>query len=349
MDAVYSTNPTTSSTDAQDAFGLRIRPSLRFESDWSRHSWTGEASGSLVDFEGDGETAVLDAVASTRFRLDILRTTRAEFDARYTLEEADGDTAETGYDQNFGASAALTHDFGQFEGRLRAGANVQLYDDLELLDGSMEDNSDRQYAEPNVSIRATYSEPPSFKPFVEVGYSPRFHFSSTDRNGENRDSHGLNARAGLVIDRGPIWSGEAAAVYSVRDYEDRALKTANVLGVDANLTWRPTELTEVTATASTSLDEVTEAGTSATQTWIFGVDAVQAIKENVDIFGGTEVTLEDTSAGTDVTVDTTMGVAWKLNPWATWSASYDATWFNGVGDDGDYREHRVTTGIELRP
>ncbi|NJM30979.1 MAG: outer membrane beta-barrel protein [Rhizobiales bacterium] len=105
----------------------------------------------------------------------------------------------------------------------------------------------------------------------------------------------------------------------------------------------------MTATASTALDEVTEAGTSATQTWIFGVDAVQAIKENVDIFGGTEVTLEDASAGTDVTVDTTMGVAWKLNPWVTWSASYDATWFDGVGNDGDYREHRVSAGIELRP
>ncbi|NJM30980.1 MAG: outer membrane beta-barrel protein [Rhizobiales bacterium] len=111
--------------------------------------------------------------------------------------------------------------------------NVQLYDDLELLDGGTEDNGDREYAEPAVSIRATYSEPPSFKPFVEVGYAPRFHFKSTDRNGENRNSHGLNARAGVVIDRGPIWSGEAALVYSARDYEDSALKTANVLGVDA--------------------------------------------------------------------------------------------------------------------
>ncbi|NJM29886.1 MAG: outer membrane beta-barrel protein, partial [Rhizobiales bacterium] len=146
VDAVYSTNPANLPSDPQDAFGVRIRPSFRFESDWSRHSWTGDASASLLEYEGDGEAAVLDANAATRFRLDILRTTRAEFDARYTLEEADGDTAETGYDQNFGASASLTHDFGQFEGRLRAGASVQLYDDLELLDGGTEDNGDREYA-----------------------------------------------------------------------------------------------------------------------------------------------------------------------------------------------------------
>ena len=93
------------------------------------------------------------------------------------------------------------------------------------------------------------------KPFVELTYAPRFHDEKFDRNGLRRNSHGLTASVGVALDHGPIWSGEAALVYAVRDYEDSALATNEAIGINGNLTWSPTDLTSVVMTLATTLNE----------------------------------------------------------------------------------------------
>jgi hypothetical protein len=60
-------------------------------------------------------------------------------------------------------------------------------------------------------------DPPALKPFVELTYAPRFHDEKLDRNGLRRNSQGLTASVGVALDHGPIWSGDAALVYSVRN------------------------------------------------------------------------------------------------------------------------------------
>jgi hypothetical protein len=356
IDTVYSSNPTRSSSNSRSDVGVRLKPSVSFESDWVRHSWTGQASSTFLVYAEQDERNEVDADVSSRVRLDVRRTTRAEFDARYALNQTGSEDSEvpdtavgTRNEHSFGGGAALIHDFGPLEGRLKTGLSWQLYEDVDLAGGGTEDNSDRDYLEPSVSVRATYTDPPVFKPFVEVAYAPRFHDRRLDRNGQRRDSHGVTASAGVVLDRGPIWSGEAAVTYSVRDYEDPALATADVLGVAGNVTWRPTEITTVVASASTNLNETSAASTSANRSWTFGANVTQAVRDNVDLKAGAGVTLEDQASGTDVTVDANLEVEWKLNPWLSWTAAYDGVWFQGVSNSGDYREHRITTGVRLQP
>ena len=107
-------------------------------------------------------------------------------------------------------SAALTHRFGRLSTTLQGGAVWQYYDDVELAGGGEEDNSDREYVEPEAALRVGYEASPALQPFVEAAYPPRFHFEDRDRNGFDRNSDGYRVEAGVAFEPSPIWSGELA-------------------------------------------------------------------------------------------------------------------------------------------
>jgi hypothetical protein len=356
IDAIYSTNPAHASKGGKDDVGIRLRPSLRFESDWVRHAWSGDVTGSFLKYANHDGLATTSLDASTRARLDILRTTRADVDLRYVLSQ-DGvektdvpaSAAEARTDHTLSAGFALTRDFGGVEGRIRAGSTLQLYEDVKLVGGGKEKNADRDYVEPSVSLRATYTDPPAFKPFVEVAYTPRLHLKTLDRNGLDRDSSGVTASLGVAIDDGAVWSGELAAIYTVRDYADPALKTADTFGVNGNLTWKPTEITTATLSASSSLNETSSATNSAFPSWTVRAKVDHALRDNVDVSAGAGVTFEKQSNGTDATYEANLGAEWKMNPWLTWTAGYNALWLDSATPGGNYDEHRVSAGIVLRP
>ena len=229
---VYTSNVASSATDAQSDIGLSVMPSLRFESDWVRHSWTGQAAGDFVAYLENDDYNSMQVDAVSAFRLDIRHTTRAEFDASYVLGQessADSEVPDTAIgnrtDHVLAANAAIIHDFGGLEGRAKLGIERQIFEDVDLSGGGTEDNSDRNNYTPSLALRLSYTDPPALKPFVELAYAPRFHDEKFDRNGLRRDSQGIAASVGVTLDQGPFWSGELALVYAMRDYEDSALAT----------------------------------------------------------------------------------------------------------------------------
>ena len=351
----YTSNVSKAPKGAQGDVGLRVRPALRFDSDWSRHAWSGAASGDWVWYEDQAELDSRKADISTRYRLDIRHHTRAEFDASYSLDQSGIEDSEVPdaaignrTDHLASASVAGIHDFGRLEARLKAGAAWRLYEDVELAGGGSEDNSDRDYVEPLLSVRTTYTDPPSLRPFVELAYTPRLHEQTIDRSGLRRDSEGASASLGLTVDHGPIWAGEVAVAYLVRDYRDDSLDTIRALGLDANLNWSPTELTMVILTAATALGETASATSSGTRNWRFGSHLRHAFRDNLDLLAGVDVEFEKHDRGTDVTFDTGVGFEWALNPSWAWTLSYDATWFNSAVAGGDYEEHRFSVGMTIQ-
>jgi hypothetical protein len=352
---LYTSNVAKASTGAQSDIGLHLKPSLRFESDWVRHSWTGQAGGALIAYLKNHNLNSTQAAASSKFRLDIRHTTRAEFETSYVLEQTGAENSEVPdtaignrTDHVLSASAAIIHDFGGLEGRAKLGIERQIYEDVALSGGGTEDNSDRNNYTPSAALRLSYTDPPVLKPFVELTYAPRFHDEKLDRNGLRRDSQGLAASAGVTLDRDPIWSGEAALVYSVRNYEDPALATNSVFGINGNLTWKPTDLTFVLLTLATGLNESSLATSSGTKTWLGRLDVNHELRENVSLLGSLGLALEKGVSGTDKTISSKLGVEWQLNPNLAWTASYDGTWFNAASSSNDYNEQRLMTGIVLR-
>lgn len=352
---VFTNNVTRASAGAQSDFGLSLKPSLRFESDWVRHSWEGQASGDFTAYLKHDDSNSMQTDASSKFRLDIRRTTQAEFETGYALEQAGSENSEvpdtaignrTSHTLN--AGVAFIHDFGGLEGRAKLGIERQIYEDVELSGGGTEDNSDRNNYTPSLSLRLTYTDPPALKPFVELAYAPRFHDEKLDRNGLRRNSQGLTASAGVALNRDPIWSGEAALVYSMRNYEDSALDTNDAIGINGNLTWKPTDLTSVVITLATTLNESSSATSSGTRTWSGRVGVNHELRENVTLLGSLGLALDEGPGGTDTAISSKLGVDWQLNPNVAWTASYDGTWVDGAISSDSYDDQRLMTGIVLR-
>ena len=351
---VYTSNVNSSASDPQSDIGLLLKPAIRFESDWVRHSWTGSANGNLILYQDNGELDTKSLDIAQRLRLDVRRDTTATFDARYGIDQTGlggSDVPATAIgnrtEHTLSGRGALRHDFGPMAGEVRAGLTGRFFADVDLSGGGTENNDDRDYAEPSLTLRATYTDPPVFKPYVEAAYTPRLHLQTPDRNGLQRDSQGLGLAAGVEVLAGPIWSGELGLTYLHRNYEDQALDPVNAFGATGSLTWSPTELTRIVFGAGTSISETVSAAQSGNPTWTASIAANHALRDNLDLLAGASVEIEDTGAAIDTTYDANVGLSWKLNPVLSWTAGYDLTWLDAGTAGRSYTEHRVSAGVTL--
>ena len=342
--SIFSSNVRKSPNNRKSGAGLRIKPDLQLESDWSRHALTVGVEGDAVQYAGhsDLDSATLDLFQ--RLRIDVRRNTTADINSSYALDKEGGTDAT---EHSLSGSLAVTQNFGPMSARLAAGTNVRLFEDVKLANGTVEDNDDRNYIEPTLALRTIYNEYGVIKPYAEASYAPRLHTRATDRNGLNRDSTGYGLTAGMQLETGPIWAGDLGLTYLHRNYDAVSLGTAEAFGLTGSLTWSPTELTKIVMATGTSLDETTTAGTPATSTWKASVDMTYALRDNVELTAGAGIEIEDTGASYDKTYDGKVEVEWKFNPILAWSAGYDLTWLDSATAADSYVEHRVSTGLTI--
>ncbi len=353
--STYTSNVRRSSSAQDSDFALELKPSLRFESDWSRHRWSGSASGAWLHYKTYDDLSTLTGNAETAYRLDIRRSTKVDFAAAYSLSETGtennqvpGTAISPRRDYNFTTSAKLTHDFGGLEGSVKTTLARNLYDDVALSGGGAENNSDRNYWAPTLSLRGALTDDgTAFKPFVEVNYAPRFHDQTLDRGGLNRNSQGVSVSVGVALNRGPIWDGEVALTYVVRDYADASLDSAQGLGVAGRIKWSPTDLTALEATSGFSIDETSTAGISASRSWTTNLDLTHALRDNLDAKAGLGFSVQDSGTSIDTSTTAKLGLDWKLNPNMTAGVSYQGLWFSSDAA-GDYNDQRVMTSIVLK-
>lgn len=341
---VYSSNINTSANNPRSGFGLQLKPNLRLESDWIRHSLVAGIDGNLVNYSGDDgfDTAKLDIFE--RLRLDVRRHTSADINTSYTLDEQGGTEAT---EHSLNGSLAVAQDFGPMAAKATVGVGARTFEDARRADGSVEDNGDRDYVETTLALRASYLEFARIKPYVEASYQPRSHVQDLDRNGENRDSTGYAAMAGVELDAGPLWTGDLGLTYLHRNYDAASLGSAGAIGLAGSLTWSPDELTRVVMATGTSLEEVTEAGTGARPKWTASLGVTYALRDNIDLLAGAAIEVEDTGNGANTTYDGSLGIAWTFNPNFAWTAAYDLTWLDSSNANGDYVEHRLSTGLTV--
>jgi hypothetical protein len=349
-------NVTRSSGKKKSDIALRLRPGISFASDWSRHSWTGSASADFLRYKDSKESSTSSASAQTALRLDVRRDTRASLAANYTRTAVNSGSGEvpltalgSRVDQTMGASAALEHDVGPLTSQLRLSVTRNSYGDVKLSGGGTEDNADRDYTEVSAQLRGSLNRGAILSPYAEVAYEPRFHDKTKDRNGVKRDSQGLRLGLGVALDDGAIWSGEIGANVQLRRYADATLRNVVVPGISARVTWRPTDLTRFEFNTGATVAETVVAGSSANRTWNGSIDAIHALRDNVDLTAGIGLTADKTSTGTDWTTNSRFGVSWLVNPYVTWTAGYEGTFFNGATAGSDYQEHRILTSIILKP
>lgn len=352
IDAVVSSNVRQAAVDAKAGVGLSLSPGLSFESDWLRHSLSGQASGTFLRYVNQPGIKADTADAALAGRFDIRRDTFASLDAGYTLTQTGlgngqipADAIGTRADQTYSAGLGLTHDFGAFSTSLKSGLAYNTYGDVKLSGGGTDSNSDRNYLSPSLAMRATYTDPPAFKPYVEVGIDRRIYDHTRDKLGFKRSSNGVALSAGVVIDDSPIWQGDVAVSYLHRSYDDPTLAAASALGLSGSLTWSPTELTNVILDAGTSLVDNIDTTTSANREWTASLTINHALRDNILLHAGIGDTIEKTTGGYDNTYTGSLGLAWKLTPEFAWTAGYDVTWLKAAQASRNFSEHRLSVGL----
>ena len=145
--------------------------------------------------------------------------------------------------------------------------------------GGSENNSDHNNVEPKMTFRATFTDPPVFKPYARWPTRP----ASTNRKRSGTESNtppkgygvmpvssSTTIRSGLAISRSPTW----------RNYDDPSLFD-HVLGLDGLLTWCPTELTSIVFAFGTSISDNFTDGSTSNRNWT--ADLTQAMRDNVDL------------------------------------------------------------------
>jgi hypothetical protein len=355
--AVATSNVSRSSTKAKSDLAVRLRPSISFASNWSRHSWTGSASADFLRYRDTKSQSNATASAQTALRLDIHHDTRANLAAGYSrtaiasgtgIGEVPLTALGSRVDQGMTASAALEHDVGPLTTQLRLGLIRNTFGDVDLSGGGSEDNADRDYTEVSALLRGSFNRGAVFSPYAEIAYEPRFHDKAKDRNGVKRDSQGLRLGVGVALDDGPVWSGEIGASLQLRRYADASLDNVVVPGLSARVTWRPTDLTRFEFNTGATVAETVVAGSSANRSWNGNIDVVHALRDNIDLSAGLGLAVDKTSTGTDLTTSTRVGVSWLVNPYLTWTTGYEGTYFNGATGGSDYQEHRILSSIILK-
>jgi hypothetical protein len=354
---VYTDNVAQVAHDPQDDIGLRLVPALRVQSDWVRHEFNFNGSGDLIFYADNNNFDHTTATVNGTLRLDVRSTTTAQIDADYLLTETSSSDSEVPdaaigrrVEHSTGGSLALTHNWNRLSATLTSGARYRMFEDVELAGGGVEDNSDRNYIEPSVALRVGYDTSPAIQPFVEVGYQPRIHDETVDRAGLRRSSHGGFARIGVALNPSPIWAGNVAVRYDVRDFDDASLETIHSLGLDADLTWRPSALTSIVWTATTGIDESAQAGVSGSRRHEGTVAVSHALRENLILGATAGIEFTDFVGSSQEELELTGGlsVSYIIRRELELLAGYTITGFESTVPGADYIENQVTAGFRFR-
>jgi hypothetical protein len=355
VDAVVTDNVRNAHDRRIADIGLRLAPSLIVESDWVRHAFrfSGSADRIFYAYQSDFDSTAADAEAT--LRLDLKGGTAVELEADFDLTEASAGSDEVPQaavgmrrDQAVGGSAAIIHDVGRIAFEAEAAAFAFLYSDVALADGGTESNRDRNYLEPQLSVRTAYGLKPGLKPYVKLEYAPRFHQQAVDRNGERRDSQGGAVSLGAVIDDQPLWSGDLALRYELRFYDDPDLDPASIIGLEGSLIWRPSATTTLALTATSGLDETSNAGASATLDQGVTLGVTQLFRDDVAATAIAGVDWSSGEGGGDLTWSASLGVTWALGRYAALLAGYDLTIFDSAEESSSYVENRLSAGLRFR-
>jgi len=353
----FSDNVRTDPSGKLNDIGLRIAPSLRLQSDWLRHSLDLNVSSEHIFYNRASDIDSNTVNASSALRLDIRRGTTLTNTTTYQLSETSSSSSEVPgtaignrNDHELTFTSALSHRFNRIIATLTGGIEWLTFDDVKLAGGGKENNADREYIEPSARLRLGYEISPALTPFIEAAYTPRIHRKTLDRNGIARDSHGLNASAGLGFNLSPIWDGEVALTFEHRNYDDSLLKDANALGLNATINWRPTQLTTVSFTSSTGIDESANIGISGTRNFDASLNISHRFRHNFTGLVNFGFNYDDFigSGNDDMYFTAQAGFAYAIHRRIEWIANYYFTRFESGTAGNSHTENRISTGIRFR-
>ncbi|ESR24245.1 outer membrane beta-barrel protein [Lutibaculum baratangense] len=333
-----------------------LRPELELRSDWSRHELAARLAAD-TEFDDDGDTTTsLDSELA--LRLDLVRSLVADLRATYNLApealsdpDLPADAVERPDVETYGVSASLSDTFGRVGLTGSLSYEAHRYEDARLSDGSLFDNSDRNYDETGARLRASYDVGASVGVFVEGGVNERDYEREVDDNGIRRGSSGYEVLAGLTLARGEVLEGELGIGYQRQTPVDDSLEDVEGLLYRGSLAWRPTALTTLRLQGELRPEEtVLEPGASGIRTATLGLSVEHALRRNLLVVAtlGAERADYVGVPRLEKSYTAALEVDYAMNRFMSWRAGVGHTRRDSNVDGSDYEETRVEAGVTLR-
>ena len=349
----HTSNAAESSGGSGSAY-VTVTPELAIRSDWAEHEATLTLRGSYERFF-DGTTA--DKPTAT-----VAATGRIDLDDGWSVDVGGGYDFETqsaadpdlpaGVDSPpgvHGLNGSATLNKGAGRGVFALAASVERTSFEDGTSGGVPvDQGDRANTVYGARLRLGYQATPSLTPFVEAAVSRRAYDRTVDNDGLMRSSVGQAYRAGLMVDRRPVLSGEIAVGTARADFDDAALSALSALTVDGRLAWAPSALTTVTLNGATSLDPSTDKDSSGSVVYDGSVDLAYAWRRNVTVEGtiGARQARRQGTGPVDTGYRAGVSATWKANRWLHLTGGYAHEWL--VSTDASRNFQSDSVWVEMR-
>jgi hypothetical protein len=335
----------------------RTEGEVKLQSDWGAHELKGALRGAYWDFRDAPSANRPEADGKLNLRLDASRDTAIELESRLRIDtERPGSVnlpasaANRALDISYGGSAGVTQKFNRLLVGLRGSVERFTYDDVRLGDGTTVSQKDRDYNQYGVRLRTGYELKPGLAPFVEVETDTRRHDQGIDRNGFARDSDGLTGRVGSTFEFTRLITGEMAAGYQVRRYDDPRLRDLRGPVLDGTLVWTPTPLTTVRFKASSRLDETVIVGGNGTLAQTIGIEVEHSLRRNLTLIAAATFSHSDYRGltTTENGFAASLKIDYKLTRELVLRGTYAHERLDSSNPGSDYKANIFMVGLRLQ-
>jgi hypothetical protein len=351
----YNTNP-SNTTKAKGSPLYQVEGGLAAQSDWSTHSFNADLRGIYTDYTGVKGANQPEATARIGARIDVSRDTQIELETRSRLSSESvtsinlpGGITQRPNTYTYGASLGGTQRYGNAVLNLRGSVDRATFD-AATAGNTIIDQADRDQNTYALRLRAGYELSPGITPFVDATADTRQFDKALDRNGQRRNSNGITSRVGTSFELASSLTGEIAAGYSNRSFDDKKLKDLSGFVSEANLVWSISPLTAVRMKAVSELQDSTGAGASGVISRRIGADIEHALLRNVTLGASAEIGRNTTQGAPQIQDLITAGLRadYKLTKEVVLRGSYtfQRTTANFTG--GSFSSHLVLLGLRLQ-
>lgn len=347
----FYTDNVLSSPNARSDIAGEIKTETRLVSNWSAHAL--ELRGTTFSTYHDDFSSEDDRAwsAEARGRLDITRRTNVQAIVSRSVSQEDrtaidanqvGERADVTADE---ARLALNHRFNRLSVELRGSVSDTSYSDTGGIS-----NADRDTLETREALRASWELKPTLAVFAEGELNQRDK-RAAPADGIPRDSDGYRARIGLDFgNTGALLRGQASVGYGRQTPRDGSLAPVGAFLFDANLAWRPSEITSVLLTASSDIYDTTTAGSGGVVSHSVGVEGRHALRRYLIASAGLTYTHYDYHRSPYEESATTAfaGLEYYASPELVLYGRYQHLSFASNEVNGDYESDEVRIGVKVR-
>ena len=351
----FDDNVFATDDNEDDDYFMTISPSVRAESQWSRHALRVTAKADTGLYLDDTDNNFFDYGIEAAGRLDVMRGSALQIRTELgRTHQARSDPDDTGQDDvtkyiRGVLDLSYRHNFNRVF--IQPGVSFQRFD---YEDVGATNNDDRDILRTGTRLRVGYAVSPRISVFGQGDYAFTDYDETPDDNGIDRESDSYGGSIGAEIDLTGILTGEVSIGYREQDYDDGTLDDFSGVGAEANLTWEVTQLTTIVGSLVGENRETTVIVNGDPASSIFGVtagvDVTHELRRNI-LLNGNVAYQRDDFEGTNRTDDSFFvgaGARYLVNRNLAVDASYNFSTRTSDDDDQDYTRSVFRVGVVIQ-